>query len=68
MLALWRKHVVAPEFDFTYSWGSQRSDVALESQLDLQEVFLAHNHRSGPLSKPTRRQEAQPQAIAPDSR
>jgi len=47
MLARWRKHVVAPEFDFVYSWGSQRSDAALASQPGLQAVFLAHNHRGG---------------------
>lgn len=54
MLACWRKHVTAPEFDFVYSWGSQRSDTALESELDLQDVFLAHNRTSGPLHRPTR--------------
>lgn len=54
MLARWQNHVAAPEFDFAYSWGSQRSDAALESKLDLQEVFLAHNHASGPLDRLTR--------------
>jgi len=52
MLARWRKYVTAPEFDVVYSWGSQRSDAALEGAPDLQEVFSVHNHASGPLAKP----------------
>ena len=46
MLARWKEHVAAPEFDAVYSWGSQRSDVALGSELDLQDVFSAHNRAS----------------------
>jgi serralysin len=30
-------------FDFAYSWGSQRGDLALESSPDLQMVFSIHN-------------------------
>ncbi len=46
MLARWKEHVAAPEFDAAYSWGSQRSDIALGSELDLQDVFSAHNRAS----------------------
>src|ERR1700692_3114587 len=47
ILDRWRRHVNAPAFDAVYSWGSQRADVALESSLALQEVFLAHNYGAG---------------------
>ena len=46
MLARWKEHVAAPEFDAVYSWGSQRSDTALGSELDVQDVFSAHNRTS----------------------
>ena len=48
LLSRWKEHVAAPEFDAVYSWGAQRSDAALESNLDLQAVFAAHNQESGP--------------------
>lgn len=48
LLSRWKEHVAAPEFDAVYSWGSQRSDAALESNPDLQDVFSAHNSASGP--------------------
>ncbi len=48
ILARWKEHVAAPAFDAVYSWGSQRSDVALESEPDLQAVFSAHNRGNGP--------------------
>lgn len=47
ILDRWRRHVNEPAFDAVYSWGSQRADVALESSLALQEVFLAHNYGAG---------------------
>ena len=46
MLARWNEQGAAPEFDAVYSWGSQRSDIALGSELDLQDVFSAHNRAS----------------------
>jgi hypothetical protein len=52
MLSRWKEHIAAPEFDAVYSWGSQRSDVALGSELALQEVFSAHNRASGPSDNP----------------
>lgn len=60
MLARWRRHIVAPAFDFAYSWGSQRSDSALASERDLQDVFLAHNRSSGPLNSLIPRKPAAP--------
>lgn len=69
ILARWRNHVTAPAFDFAYSWGSQRSDRALESEPDLQQVFLAHNHASGPSNRLTRRDaDAPPQTNGSRSR
>lgn len=43
MLAEWRVLLPAPVFDYAYSWGSQRSDQALESSPELRAVFLEHN-------------------------
>jgi len=43
ILARWAALVPTPVFDYAYSWGSQRRDVALESSFDLQTVFLSHN-------------------------
>jgi hypothetical protein len=44
MLVQWAKVIPAPLFDFVYSWGSQRADVALATAPpELQAVFAAHN-------------------------
>jgi hypothetical protein len=43
MLARWRALISTPEFDYAYSWGSQRSDLALEGSKELQEAFSIHN-------------------------
>lgn len=43
ILARWQALVPNAEFDYAYSWGSQRADAALESAPDLQTVFLHHN-------------------------
>jgi hypothetical protein len=43
ILARWAKLIRRPAFDFAYSWGSQRQDLALESSPELQEVFRRHN-------------------------
>ena len=43
MLTRWAKLVPAPEFDYAYSWGSQRSDITLESSMELKEAFAIHN-------------------------
>lgn len=43
IFARWEKMVPAPVFDFAYSWGSQRSDQALENSPDLQAAFARHN-------------------------
>lgn len=47
ILARWGEWVEAPAFDFAYSWGSQRADLALEQAPDLQAVFLRHNGTDG---------------------
>ncbi len=60
MLARWRKHILVPVFDFAYSWGSQRSDSALASERDLQDVFLTHNRPSGWLNSLTLRKPVAP--------
>ena len=43
ILATWAALVPTPVFDYSYSWGTQNSDQALESSTDLQAVFAAHN-------------------------
>lgn len=43
ILAKWDALVPNAEFDYAYSWGSQRRDAALVSSSDLQTVFLHHN-------------------------
>jgi hypothetical protein len=43
MLARWAELVPAPKFDYAYSWGSQKSDSALESSTELKEAFAIHN-------------------------
>lgn len=39
----WSQLVPAPVFDFAYSWGTQREDLALESSTGLQHVFEMWN-------------------------
>jgi hypothetical protein len=43
ILSSWRALVKAPVLDMAYSWGSQEADAALESAVDLKEVFSHHN-------------------------
>ena len=43
MLARWAKLSRPLEFDYAYSWGSQKSDIALESSKELREAFAIHN-------------------------
>lgn len=47
----WAKVIPAPLFDFTYSWGSQRADLALaDAPVGVRAVLAAHNagHCRGP--------------------
>jgi hypothetical protein len=44
IIARWEALVPEPVFDFSYSWGSQRGDTALESASELQAVFAQHNN------------------------
>jgi hypothetical protein len=43
ILARWQALVPEAVFDYAYSWGSQRGDVALHSAFGLQRVFAMHN-------------------------
>jgi hypothetical protein len=44
MLAQWATLIPSPVFDFVYSWGSQRGDLALSAApADLHAVFAARN-------------------------
>jgi len=45
MLTLWAAVVPHPQFDYAYSWGSQRGDTALSQSPALQAVF-AEKHKS----------------------
>ena len=39
----WGALIDAPEFDFAYSWGAQKSDIALEGSRALRDTFRARN-------------------------
>lgn len=43
ILARWHALVPSPAFDYVYSWGSQRSDNALQESPELQTVFRHQN-------------------------
>jgi hypothetical protein len=43
MLSTWGSLIPSPAFDYTYSWGSQRSDDALEGSSSLQYIFALFN-------------------------
>ena len=43
ILATWQSVVPTPKFDYAYSWGSQRNDVALSHLPDLRDLFAAKN-------------------------
>jgi hypothetical protein len=43
ILAVWAPLVPNPVFDYAYSWGTQKSDQALEDSPALQAVFASHN-------------------------
>jgi Ca2+-binding RTX toxin-like protein len=43
MIAHWAALVPSPAFDYTYKWGTQNGDTALESSSALQAVFRQHN-------------------------
>jgi len=45
ILSRWGKLVPRPSFDYAYSWGTQRSDSALESSPGLRSVLAIHNGR-----------------------
>lgn len=47
MIRTWASLVPDPVFDYTYSWGSQAGDSALNANLPLQGVFDAHNVGTG---------------------
>ncbi len=43
ILDTWASLLPAPTFDYTYSWGSQKADTALQTIADLHPIFQAHN-------------------------
>ncbi|MER8831117.1 hypothetical protein [Mesorhizobium sp. M0988] len=43
MIDHWGALVQSPAFDYTYKWGTQNGDTALESSSELQAVFREHN-------------------------
>ncbi|MER8833120.1 calcium-binding protein [Mesorhizobium sp. M0909] len=43
MIDHWAALVPTPGFDYTYKWGTQNGDTALESSSELQAVFREHN-------------------------
>jgi len=43
IIARWGALVPKAVFDYAYSWGSQRGDVALHNSLELQTLFSSHN-------------------------
>lgn len=43
IIARWDALLPSAKFDYVYSWGSQRGDVALDSSSGLQTVFSRHN-------------------------
>ncbi|MER9969277.1 calcium-binding protein [Mesorhizobium sp. M0060] len=43
MMDHWAKLVPSPAFDYTYKWGTQNGDTALESSPELQAFFREHN-------------------------
>ncbi|MER8825463.1 calcium-binding protein [Mesorhizobium sp. M0817] len=43
MIDHWSALVPSPAFDYTYKWGTQNGDTALESSSELQAVFRQHN-------------------------
>jgi hypothetical protein len=60
ILSRWGTLIATPVFDFAYSWGSQKRDVALEGAPDLKEVFSIHN---GPATTAASNQAAPPREI-----
>lgn len=51
IITRWRTLVRAAAFDFTYSWGSQNSDLALHDAPELQAVLLRQN-KTAPSNSP----------------
>ncbi|MCW2285391.1 hypothetical protein M2323_003302 [Rhodoblastus acidophilus] len=43
MLVAWRRRAPNPRFDYAYSWGTQKGDVALSVSSSLREVFKQFN-------------------------
>jgi hypothetical protein len=46
IIVQWAELIPSPAFDFTYSWGSQRADIALaDAPAGVRAVLVAHNRR-----------------------
>jgi hypothetical protein len=50
-IEIWRQLVPAPVFDYAYSWGSQRSDLALATSAPLLDVLEQNNRRQSVVTK-----------------
>ncbi|MER9599467.1 calcium-binding protein [Mesorhizobium sp. M0244] len=53
MMDHWAKLVPSPAFDYTYKWGTQNGDTALESSSELQAFFREHNTTTAAASDTT---------------
>jgi Ca2+-binding RTX toxin-like protein len=61
----WAKLVPSPAFDYTYAWGSQNGDTALENSAALQAVFREHNTNSTSSTPPTTTEPTPPATSEP---
>lgn len=52
ILARWATLIEKPVFDYAYSWGSQRSDTALENSAVLRSILADHNLSVGIAAPP----------------
>jgi hypothetical protein len=56
LIARWAGLIHKPAFDYAYSWGSQRGDVALESSPALRAILAEHNSAVGTAIAPPKPQ------------
>jgi Ca2+-binding RTX toxin-like protein len=61
----WAKLVPSPAFDYTYAWGSQNGDTALENSPELQAIFREHNTSSTSATPPTTTEPTPPTTTEP---
>ncbi|PBC07686.1 calcium-binding protein [Mesorhizobium sp. WSM3859] len=61
----WANLVPSPAFDYTYAWGSQNGDTALENSPELQAIFREHNTSSTSSTPPTTTEPTPPATSEP---